>query len=262
MRWQGESEERTLYLLDVRTLEEYREGHFPGAISAPGGQLVQATDQYVGVLNARLILIDDFDVRAVMTASWLLQMGWQEVYVLVAQGQESGMPVPAILGDTSSKATTIDPPALAALLADDAVTVIDFSLSRNYRKAHIAGAWFAIRSRLAIAFPKIPLKGTVVLTSEDGLIAALAATEAEALTSHPVRVLAGGNAAWSRATYVMTANEQRMADEALDVWLKPYERAANTEDAMAEYLAWEVDLLPRIARDGTCHFRHVPPPEN
>jgi hypothetical protein len=46
-----------------------------------------------------------------------------------------------------------------------------------------------------------------------------------------------------------------MADAAIDAWLKPYERAANTEQAMAEYLSWEVDLLPRLARDGCADFR-------
>ncbi len=31
-------------------------GHFPGALSAPGGQLVQATDLYAGTLGARIVL--------------------------------------------------------------------------------------------------------------------------------------------------------------------------------------------------------------
>ena len=32
--------------------------------------------------NARVVLIDPERVRAVMTASWLDQMGWHDVYVL------------------------------------------------------------------------------------------------------------------------------------------------------------------------------------
>jgi hypothetical protein len=27
---------------------------------------------------------------------------------------------------------------------------------------------------------------------------------------------------------------------------------------MSEYLSWEVDLIERIARDGTCHFETAP----
>src|SRR5262249_7429649 len=45
-RWRADAT-RTLYLFDVRDPREYAAGHVAGAVSAPGGQLVQATDQYV-----------------------------------------------------------------------------------------------------------------------------------------------------------------------------------------------------------------------
>src|SRR5580658_4096293 len=70
---------RTTYLLDVRTPEEFATGHLPGSVSAPGGQLVQAIDRWVGTRGARVVLIDDAEVRAVMTAQWLMQMGWDVV---------------------------------------------------------------------------------------------------------------------------------------------------------------------------------------
>ena len=39
---------------------------------APGGQLIQATDSFVGVLNGKIVLIDDGELlRASLTASWL-----------------------------------------------------------------------------------------------------------------------------------------------------------------------------------------------
>ncbi len=79
-----ESAERTLYLLDVRTPAEYEAGHLRGARSAPGGQLVQETDYHLATWGARVVLLDDNGVRASMTASWLKQMGWHDVAVLVA----------------------------------------------------------------------------------------------------------------------------------------------------------------------------------
>ena len=82
--------ERSLYVFDVRDPAEYAAGHVAGAMSAPGGQLVQATDQYVGTLGARIVLVDDKAVRAVMTASWLRQMGWKDVFVLAEPGTETG----------------------------------------------------------------------------------------------------------------------------------------------------------------------------
>jgi len=45
-----------------------------------------------------------------------------------------------------------------------------------------------------------------------------------------------------------------MADEAVDAWLKSYERSGDTAGAMSEYLSWKADLLPRITRDGSCNF--------
>jgi rhodanese-related sulfurtransferase len=245
---------RTLYLFDVRDPTEYEAGHVPGALSAPGGQLVQATDQYVGTLGARIVLADDAQVRAVMTASWLRQMGWQDVFVLPEDGNETASPVPRVLGSPPPAQLRIDCAGLAHLKTRNEATIVDLSLSREYRKEHIPGAWFAIRSRLAHALSKIPRRGTLVLTSEDGVVAGLAAPEALSVLDISIRCLDGGNAAWRAAGHALTADGIQMADEALDVWLKPYERPDDTSKAMDEYLAWEVDLLPRIARDGSTNF--------
>jgi rhodanese-related sulfurtransferase len=246
-----------LYKLDVRDPSEYAQGHIKGFRHAAGGQLVQATDQYAGTLKSRIVCVDDKEVRAVMTASWLRQMGWQDVFVLVAAGDEKGVPATPVLGE-APRGAAIDAAALSDLLARNGATVIDLSLSRDYASAHIPGAWFAIRSRLALAFPKIPLRGTLVLTSEDGVLAGLAVEEARGLASLPVRYLSGGNAAWRAAGFPLTAEDPRMADEPVDAWLKPYERPDGVRQAMADYLAWETDLLPRIARDGCARFTSIP----
>ncbi|MEJ2432610.1 MAG: rhodanese-like domain-containing protein, partial [Pseudolabrys sp.] len=210
---------RTTYVFDVREPAEYLAGHYPGAVSAPGGQLVQATDIYAGTLNARIVVSDDKEVRALMTASWLKQMGWHDVYVLAQAGDEQGEPTRELLG-TPDVSHAVNPSA--AIEIDD-VTVIDLSTSPHYRRGHIPGAWFAIRSRLDKALAKIAPTGEVILTSEDGVLASLAVGEAQALTERPVHWLKGGNAAWTAAGFPLSTAE-KLADEPLDVWLKPYER--------------------------------------
>ncbi|MDB5757440.1 MAG: sulfurtransferase, partial [Burkholderia sp.] len=67
---------RTVYRFDVRTPEEFADGHLPGFVNAPGGQLVQETDHSAPVRGARIVLADDDGTRADMSASWLAQMGW------------------------------------------------------------------------------------------------------------------------------------------------------------------------------------------
>src|SRR5262245_12165067 len=252
-RWRADAA-RTLYLFDVRDPREYAAGHVAGAVSAPGGQLVQATDQYVGTLGARIVVIDSAEVRAVMTASWLRQMGWRDVYVLAEAGRETAPPPAPILGEPPPPELRIDCAGLAALLARNDATVVELSASRHYLQAHIPGAWFAIRSRLARALAKVPLGGTLVLTSPDGVLAGRAANEARALVDRPVRALDGGNAAWLDSGRALTASDPRMADEAIDIWLKPYERPSDHAAAMREYLSWEVDLPARIDRDGSANF--------
>ena len=79
-QWKSD-ESRTVYQFDVRTPAEYEAGHLPGFRNAPGGQLVQATDEYAITRGSRIVLADDDLTRASMTASWLLEMGW-ETHVL------------------------------------------------------------------------------------------------------------------------------------------------------------------------------------
>src|SRR5207302_10361710 len=51
--------EQNVYVLDVRTRDEYAAGHVAGAVWAPGGQAVQATDEYVAVRAGSIVLTCD-----------------------------------------------------------------------------------------------------------------------------------------------------------------------------------------------------------
>ena len=245
---------RTTYLLDVRSPDEYAEGHVPGFRNAPGGQLVQATDEYVAVRNARLVLADDEGVRATMTASWLIQMGWEDVFALEG-GTGSGSLVtgawqPTLRGTLADATVTTD--ELAAHL--DAVTVIDLGPSPAYEQRHIPGALWCVRARLGTALAEIPADDTVVLTSPDGTLARLALDEAREL-GHEVQALEGGTERWlaeGRAAETGLAGAIGATD---DVWYKPYEHRGAQERFMRDYLTWEVALPEQIARDGTARFR-------
>ena len=46
-----------------------------------------------------------------------------------------------------------------------------------------------------------------------------------------------------------------MADEADDVWLSARERGQNREEAMREYLAWEIELVNQMAKDDDHRFK-------
>ena len=253
--WMGDSD-RTTFLLDVRHPHEYEAGHLPGSISAPGGQLVQATDRYAGVRGARLVLVDDGNlVRATMAAHWLTQMHW-DVYVLAGglpdTGLEAGKRPLQPLGMPTVSTVSVED--AKAKLAAGWVTV-DVATSRDYRLGHIPDAWWTTRARLDAAAGKLPEAAGYLATSEDGVVAAYAASELAALTGKPTAALDRGTAAWKAAGGAMQDGETHHADEADDVWLKPYERKGVVEDFMKEYLTWEIDLIKQVERDDLVSFR-------
>ena len=254
--WRREADRRTLYVMDVRDPAEYRAGHLPGSAMAPGGQLVQETDSWLGVWGARVVLVDDTGVRARMTATWLRRMGWDAAVLEggLSGDLERGAPEPKsdLFPLAGPEPATVQPVELRATPA----VVVDLAISRHHRQGHIPGAWFAIRARLAKALGKLPAQGELVLTSEDGTIARFAAAELGA--RRPVKVLAGGTAAWKAAGLPLETGMGPLASEPDDVALSARDRPADRERYMREYLAWEIDLVNQIARDADCRFRLAP----
>ena len=258
--WRAE-EDRTLYLLDVRTPEEYAAGHLAGARSAPGGQLVQETDAHVATWGARIVLVDDNGVRATMTASWLKQMGWNDVAVLIATPADGDWVTsphqPRVLSLDAMNVVTIDPAALRRRLNEGRTAVVDLATSRQYGQGHIPGAWFTIRTYLVDSLAKLPAADTIVFTSPDGALARLATGDLASHIGATVMMLAGGTQSWITAGYPLETGATRMACEPVDVVLLARERGQNREDAMREYLAWEIALVNDMATDDDQRFRVV-----
>ena len=244
--------DENVFFLDVRTVEEYAAGHPVGAVWAPGGQVIQGTDEYIGVRDSTVILTCDGIVRSVMTASWLQRMGFPRVRVLwggleawTAAGgpTETGQPAPAPFGYDAARGrvTTVAPRALDAELADGvAPLVIDVDESDAYAASHVPGAVWLCKSRLELTAPSAIGAGRpVVVTCADGVMSTLSVAALESVGIGPVRVLAGGKRAWTTQGLGVETGATKLGDEADDVVLKPYQRG---RDAMEAYLRWETDL--------------------
>ena len=165
-----------------------RAGHRPGSVSAPGGQLVQATDHWVGVRNARIVLVDDTGVRARMAGAWLRQMGHRDVFVVEGgldairtTGRER-LPVPEL----GARCATIDVTGLVALLdSGEGTVVIDLARSIDFRDGHIPGALWGVRTRLDALKPQLAGARHVVLTSPDGVAGAARGGRGEGADARP-----------------------------------------------------------------------------
>ena len=267
--------QRTTYQLDVRTSEEYAGAHLPGFANAPGGQLVQETDHTVPVRGARIVLVDDDGVRANMSASWLAQMHW-DVWVLDVADSPQALPsaarqqftevgVPAAkLPAPHAGVATVSPAELARWLhigtelaqepASDTV-VINLTTSANHVKAHIPGAWFALRPQLAQALQHMPQAKRYVLTCGNSSLAEYAVDELKKLAVGEVYLLQGGNQAWQAAGLPTEAGEGHLASPRIDRYRRPYEGTDAPRQAMQAYLDWEYGLVAQLARDGTHGFQ-------
>jgi rhodanese-related sulfurtransferase len=219
------------------------------------------------VCGARIVLVDDDGVRANMTASWLAQMDW-EVHVLddiePARLTEAGPwrpPLPPLPSVREITAQTLAD-WLGAAQAGDLATqvlaqVIDLAPLAQYRRGHVPGAWFVLRSRLSAAVAQLPPARRYVLTCPTGALARLAASELAGLVAPgaEIVVLARVTPAWHDAGYTLESGETRLASPAIDRYRRPYEGTDAPREAMQGYLDWEFGLVAQLARDGTHGFR-------
>ena len=239
--WQRDAA-RTTYLLDVRTAEEFASGHWPGARHAPGGQLVQATDQYVAVRHARLVLSDDNRLRAATTAVRLQQMG-HTVYLLDANAADGG----ALPEKPDAEAHT-SLPELAEHFGKCASAVdgiLDASGSMEFRDAHIRGAQWVTRARLDTL--KLGKDAHLLVTGrDDARINGVAADMAASGYSH-IDTCVGSPAIWADAGFELVNTPDSPADEdCIDYLFFVHDRHDGNMDAARRYLEWEVGLVSQL----------------
>ena len=263
--FESEAAERSLYRFDVRTREEYHAGHLDGWRWAPGGQLVQASDEYVGTRGARIVLADWDGVRALTTAAWLAQLGGWEVYVYAPP---SGAAL--AIGAEAVRVQTLNPAAPAVsveraaqwLQAGTAV-VLDVDSRSAFERQHIAGAKFVVPDRVFEFFDLQASDKTLLLTSPDGVLARLVAAEILAQAgSHGARnvqVIVGGTSAWAKAGLPVESGAEGVltSDDDAAFSAYGYSDLALRDAGFNDYLDWELGLVEQLERDGKTGFRLI-----
>lgn len=253
---------RTTYLLDVRTHEEFARAALPGFVHAPGGQLQQATDQWVGVKGAHLILTDMGEmIRAPFVAAWLRQLGHDAVVLTDVASARTALEAAAIAAARKPKfdAARIRmremlPAELAGLISADQATVVDLRPSMAYREKHIPGSLWSIRPRLARDVGGNAR--TVVLVADDPRIAALAALDLAEAGCGEVALLKGGVSAWTAANQPTASSPDIPTDkDCVDFVFHTLGRNEGNLDAARAYLAWEINLVGQLDPDERASFR-------
>ena len=248
--WSSDSN-RSLYVLDVRTPEEFAAGSLPGAAHAPGGQLVQATDAWVGVRNARIVLADSEGVRAPVVAAWLKQLGC-DVYVLES-GVNSGLKLPVLATTALPAIAKISAQNLKHALDANNISAFYLGPSMNYRQQHVPSSRWSSRSRLV---KDATGAKQVALITRDSAVAQAAAIDLAEAGVKNVSLLEGGLSAWTSAGYKLEASPDAPPDaECIDYLFFVHDRHAGNREAMKQYLAWETGLIKQLDAQDKASFR-------
>lgn len=256
-----EAGEHTLYRFDVRTREEYVAGHLEGWRWAPGGQLVQATDEYLATRRARIVLADWDGVRALTTGAWLAQLGGLQVHVYSPEPHAS-----LVTGAEPVRVQrlhAVQPSASvqeAERLVNAGALVFDVERRAAYERSHIAGARFAVPDRLEEFLAAEPAGRAVLLASADGVLAQAVAAELAFRTGRDVRAVAGGTRAWADAGLPTASGAEGVLTGDDDSWFSPYHHSSQQarDQAFRTYLDWELGLVEQVRREGDTGIRLVP----
>ena len=241
-KWENDAT-RTLYLIDVRSHDEYLGGHLPDSRHVPGGQLVQATDRWIGVRGARIVVCDDTEVRAVCTAHWLKQMGW-EVHVLAGGIGSDGL-VHNAAPTSAPELATVEANELMAMAGEGNVCVLDLRPSVDFQARHIPDAKWVVRPNLqeVVIANGVP----VVMVADDLGAAGLLAGDLFRMGHKDVRLLAEGMGSWEDAGGAVTEALSSLAPSArIDFIAFTAERHGGNKNHMRQYLEWEINLVNQL----------------
>lgn len=237
----------TTYLLDVRSAAEAAADPIPGAVHALSGQLVQATDQWVAVRHARLVLLDDLGLRAALAAFWLRQLGYRPHVAIIddamrRRAHQDAAAMPAHPHSLSS----IPPDDALRCAAEDTAVFIDLRGSLAYRDSHVDGAIWLVRPKTATVAGTIGARAAL-LVADDRLAAEVAAEDLRDAGIHAVHLVDGGHKALVDTGARTVATPGTPSDaEAIDHLFFVHDRHDGNLESSRRYLAWETGLIDQL----------------
>ncbi|HYG45776.1 MAG TPA: rhodanese-like domain-containing protein, partial [Bordetella sp.] len=237
---------QNVFLCDVRTEEEHRQGSLPALVQhTPGGQLIQATDQYIGVRKARVVLCDTDGIRAPVVASWLKQLGWN-VSLLQNPQQLGDLPAPAIDAPALSHTRELAGSQLAAFVAahPDGL-ILDARPSVQFRKGSLHGARWTIRPTLLRQLEGRQA-GPVLLLGDSRAKLELLASDLEQAGHRDIHLCVVDEAALNASTLPMAAHPELPDEACIDYLFFVHDRHDGNKAAARKYLEWETNLVSQI----------------
>lgn len=244
--WLADSNSTT-YVFDVRTREEYRLHCLAGAVHAPGGQLIQATDQWVGVHRSRIVLVDDDECRAPVVAAWLALMGARVAWL---RGGDSQWHRVEGLSERMTRFTftapKLQPATLEEALSSEALC-LDGRPSMQYRRSHLPQALWVNRSLIKRQLSGVSRNQSLILVADSETQASGLVFSLDALGFQRPKLLVADVDAW-QGDGVLLENtpDWPVDDDCIDFLFFVHDRHDGNLEASRRYLEWETGLVSEL----------------
>lgn len=239
---------RNVFLCDVRTQEEVTIDPLTPAQHTPGGQLIQATDQYIGVRKSKIVICDFDGIRAPVVASWLKQLGWD--VCLLADPQKLSnqcLPQAARFMPQIEYTTTLEPSELGHFIRQTPeVVILDARSSLDYRKGHLQRALWTIRPNLISDVDKLATAPVLLLGSKIGKLQLLAQDLERHGCTH-IHICVTTELSLRQTGLPIERTDDHPSDEeCIDYLFFVHDRHDGNKAAARKYLEWETNLVSQM----------------
>ncbi len=245
------NENITTYIFDVRANTNQKK-ELSEIRNVPGGQLVQATDKYIGVLKSHVIVFDDGDlVRAGMTALWLKKMKYHCYVVNESPKRIKNL---NLKNDVNFKTNPINLIKLENLKNLNGTLIFDIRSSIDYCKKRINGSIWT--NRLVIRNETTPYNKSIVLVTDDLLKASLVTSDI--VKKDPKSIVKVYH--WN-ATEVehfldyIDSTKVELDEKFIDFNFHTHLRHQENKEHAKNYLKWETDLIKNMDEEERKFFR-------
>lgn len=237
------------FLFDVTdNLEKKNDNIIP---NVPGGQLVQATDKYIGVWNSNVILIDDGDlIRAGTTAMWLKKMNFK-VFIL----KDGLSEVSKLNLRYNHKEEKLDILNIDKLISLKNVTLFDIRASQDYLKNRLNKSIWLNRSE--IFKHSVHKNDKIIIITDDFKKAFLIAKDIQDQNKN-CRIMVYK---WSKDDLVKHPDffdqtiKKLIKKKHIDFNFHTYKRHEGSKVHAAKYLKWETDLVDKMDKQELSFFK-------
>ena len=237
-------------VFDLRDRGSHVVAHVPRSVSVSSDLLIVRNEELVAARAAPVVLVDDDDVRALLTGVWLRRLGLPRVSMLAGGFRawaQSGRPgatvaeMPLAWREASAVTPGLGVDDVGRWLAAYApARVLHVDTGASYRRGHLPGSLWVPRgwleSRIAELVPSLDV--ALLPACTEGAQAAHAAATLRQRGHVHVAWLQGGTRLWAAAGAMLEATPQPLNEDEL---LPPARRDAQ---AMRDYLEWERMLRP------------------